>query len=308
MSATVSEPRFVGIDGGGTKTTTVVVDAHGVEIARHQGPTSNPSVIGFDGTVGVLRQGLSAVHADAGAFTGGWIGLAGVDRPGDRERLLPALIDLVPDPRITNDGELILAGLDGQPGVGLIAGTGSIALGRNAKGDRARAGGWGHIIGDEGSGWAFGVAALRAIAAEVDGHGEPAPFTPDLLAFWELDDPREVITKTYAPGTGKREIAALARFTMAAARDGWEPARAVVTQGADDLAIQVTAVARQLALPSPLNVALAGGLLLNVPFYRQLVLTALSERMPLGHVADVPDPALAAARELAHLHESQVIS
>ncbi|MGC4106446.1 MAG: BadF/BadG/BcrA/BcrD ATPase family protein [Thermomicrobiales bacterium] len=309
MSAHGASARFIGIDGGGTKTTTVAIDGLGNELARHTGPTSNPAVIGFDQTVRVLRDGLNGVRTALGfegVFAGGWIGMAGVDRPGDRERILPALADDIVAPRITNDGELVLSGLGGQPGVGLIAGTGSIAMGRNAAGERIRAGGWGHIIGDEGSAWAFGVAALKAIAAEVDGSGDPAPFTADLLAFWELDDPRQIITRTYAPETGKRDIAALARFTVQAALDGWEPSVKTLQQGATDLATQVIAVANRVQPSTAVNVALAGGLLLNIPFYRDLVLTAIADQRPLGTVADVHDPALSAAREIATLHESLV--
>jgi len=301
--------RFVGIDGGGTKTTTVVVDAQGNELARHTGPTSNPAVVGFDETIRVLRDGVNGVRLALGfegVFAGGWIGLAGVDRPSDRERLLPALTGDIVAPRITNDGELVLAGLGGRAGVGLIAGTGSIAMGRNAAGESVRAGGWGHIIGDEGSGWAFGVAALKAVAAEVDGSGPPAPFTADLLAFWKLDDARQIVTKTYAPETSKRDIASLARFTIQAAIDGWAPASEVLHEQAEALAQQVIAVARRLDEDGPLNLALAGGLLLNVPTYRDLVLTAIASRRPLGTVADVRDPALSAAREIAALNESLV--
>lgn len=309
MSADSSTRLFVGIDGGGTKTTTVVVDAAGNELARHGGHTSNPAVIGFDATTAVLRDGLNAVRTTLDLdvhFAGGWIGLAGVDRPGDHEQLLPGLSEFITEPRISNDGELILSGLAGNPGVGLIAGTGSIAIGRNASGDRIRAGGWGHIMGDEGSGWAFGVAALKAVAAEVDGTGEPTPFTANLLAFWHLDDPRQLITRTYAQETAKHDIAGLARFTLQAASDGWEPAVRVVHQGADDLAAQVVAVANRLTIAGPINLALAGGLLLNLPFYRNAVLNSVATRRTLGVVAEVNDPALSAAREVAHLHESQV--
>lgn len=309
MSGETMARRFVAIDGGGTKTTTVAVDARGNELARHTGPTSNPAVIGFEETVRVLCEGIDGVRRALGfadAFAGGWIGLAGVDRPGDRERLLPALTPGIASPRITNDGELVLSGLGGQAGVGLIAGTGSIAMGRNAAGERLRAGGWGHIIGDEGSGWAFGVAALKAVAAEVDGSGGPAPFTGALLAHWGLDEPRQIVTKTYAPETGKGDIARLAHFTIQAAIDGWPPALHAVRQGADELATQVIAVATGLRLAGPVNLALAGGLLLNTPFYRDLVLAAIAGRRPLGTVAEVRDPALSAAREVAAVHESLV--
>ena len=301
-------PYLVGIDGGGTKTTTVVVDASGNEVARHTGPTSNPAVIGFDATAQVLDEGLWAARAVLGfdgVFAGGWIGLAGVDRPGDRERLLPSLTESIAAPRITNDGELVLSGLGGGDGVGLIAGTGSIAMGRNAAGERIRAGGWGHVIGDEGSAWAFGVAALKAVAAEIDGTGEPTPFTSSLVAHWELDDPRQIVTRTSAPETSKRDIARLARFTMQAAIEGWEPSLAAVRRGADDLAIQVCAVARRLRIDGPLDLALAGGLLLNLPFYRDLVLKAIAARRPLGTVANVTDPALSAARDIALAHEDE---
>lgn len=297
-----ADTYFVGIDGGGTKTTTVVVDGSGHELTRHTGPTSNPAVIGFDATNGVLLEGLRAVRQSLGArapFADGWVGLAGVDRPGDRERLEATLATELAHARITNDGDLVLAGLGGGAGIGIIAGTGSIVMGRGKDGNRVRAGGWGHIIGDEGSGWDFGVAALKAIAASVDGFGDPPPFTADLLAAWNLDDPRQIITRTYAPETSKRDIARFASFTIQAAETGFEPSLRAVQHGAQTLAVQVNAVATRLTLIEPLNLALAGGLLLNVPFYRDLVLSEISTRHPIGTATPVDDPALAAAQEIA---------
>lgn len=301
------DPQYIGIDGGGTKTTTVVVDAAGHELARHTGPTSNPAVIGFDATNRVLLEGLRAVRSELESsepFAAGWIGLAGVDRPGDRERLETALATELAETRITNDGDLILAGLGAAAGIGIVAGTGSIVMGRGRNDERVRAGGWGHIIGDEGSGWHFGVAALKAIAASVDGYGEEPPFTTELLVAWGLTDPRQIITRTYAPETSKRDIARFASFTIRAAEAGFGPSRDAVTHGARVLATQVHAVATRLGFTgsTPLNLALAGGLLLNVPYYRDLVLAEIARHHPIGSATPVDDPALAAAQEIARTH------
>jgi N-acetylglucosamine kinase-like BadF-type ATPase len=299
-----NDKLYIGIDGGGTKTTTVVVDATGQELTRHTGPTSNPAVIGFDATNRVLLEGLRAVRqalGTIGPFAGGWVGLAGVDRPGDRERLESTLATELAHARITNDGDLMLAGLGDGAGIGIIAGTGSIVMGRGRGGERVRAGGWGHIIGDEGSGWDFGVAALKAIAAAVDGSDDMPPFATELLAAWELEDPRQIITRTYAPETSKRDIARFASFTIQAAEAGFAPSLQAVQTGARMLATQVNAVASRLALGGPLNLALAGGLLLNVPYYRDLVLAEISALHPISTVTPVDDPALASAQEIASM-------
>ncbi|MGB3307620.1 MAG: BadF/BadG/BcrA/BcrD ATPase family protein [Thermomicrobiales bacterium] len=293
---------FVGVDGGGTKTEIVAVDAAGTEVARHTGPTSNPAVVGFAQCLEVLTTGIRKVANDAGAglpFAGGWIGLAGFDRPGDRERIAPGLAGLIESPSLSNDGELILAGLPGRTGVAVIAGTGSIAIGRNACGERARAGGWGHIFGDEGSGWALGKAALRAIAAQIDGRGPETQLTELVMQEWNLQEPNEIVTRAYGFTDFKPEIAKLSSLTIRASWERDPVAIRIVEQETEQLAAQVIAVADRLRFDQDIPLAMSGGLLLHVLTYRTALLDAIRRHRSLGTVALVLHPALAAAKAAA---------
>jgi N-acetylglucosamine kinase-like BadF-type ATPase len=293
---------FVGIDGGGTKTVTVLVDESGTEITRHLSGTSNPAVIGFDACIEVLIGSIRTVAAESETnlpLTGGWIGLAGFDRPGDRQRIAPALHGAITDLILSNDGELVLAELPERLGVAVIAGTGSIAFGRNATGQRERAGGWGHIFGDEGSGWALGKEGLRAIAEHIDGLGPATALTALVQEAWSLDDPSQVVSRAYDPATGKREIAVLSSLVIEAGCNDDEVANHIIGTEAGKLANQVVAVARRLGFTDALPLAMSGGLLLYVPMYRTRLRDAIQRQQPIGTLSLVLDPALSAAQAIA---------
>jgi N-acetylglucosamine kinase-like BadF-type ATPase len=264
-------------------------------------------VIGFDESARILSSGIHDVAQQLEGrlpFSGGWIGLAGFDRPGDRERLVSPIGDLIVNPVFSNDAELLLSGLVGNVGVAVIAGTGSIALGRSKDGTRARAGGWGHIFGDEGSGWALGRDALAAIAAEVDGRGPSTLMTKLVMDAWDLTDPREIVTRAYDPATGKAGIAKLSSLVT---RADWEDdavAHEIIVRETGHLASQVVAVADRLGFDEAIPLAMSGGLLLHVLTYRQALLDAIAAIRPLAETTLVLEPAVQAARSIAAIfHE-----
>lgn len=275
---------YLGIDGGGTATRAVVVDASGGVCGRGTAGGANQEVIGLDAAVEAVRTAAHAALAEAGAaspVSAAWIGLAGVDTPADAQGFRPSLAPLAGDLRITNDAELLLGALPHGAGLALIAGTGSVVLGRNARGRTARAGGWGHIFGDEGSGYALGVAALRSVARAADGRGEPTTLTPAVFRALDVAAPSAIIARVHQ-NWDKPTIARLASLVVATAEAGDGVARALLWQAASDLAEQAHAVMRALVLEAPegadqapIPLALGGGLLLEAPPYRALVLRAL---------------------------------
>ena len=108
------------------------------------------------------------------------LGIAGVDRPDDAAivRAIMKRIGYKARVLVVNDALVALeSGAPGQPGIVIISGTGSISYGRNAEGMAARSGGWGYVLGDEGSGYWMGRLALRAIVREADGRGHPTTLT-----------------------------------------------------------------------------------------------------------------------------------
>lgn len=293
---------FAGIDGGGTKTIVVVVDEQGNERARIRTTSSNQAAIGTNAAVATLRDALRRAVEDAGAtlpIARAWFGLSGFDRAEDRVRMEPSLRELAASIAMTNDARLVLAGLPGSVGIALIAGTGSIAYGTDPSGASTRAGGWGNLIGDEGSGWAMGRAALAAVAQATDGRGPATVLSERILSHWRLTNPYDLILRVYDPQTSKGDIAGLSGIVFAAQLAGDAVAAGIIDQAVQDLAVIPTAVAQRLAFPDGIPLAFAGGLLLHREPFRQRVFDRIAARVPVEHPVLIDDPALAAARAAA---------
>ncbi|HEY7358415.1 MAG TPA: BadF/BadG/BcrA/BcrD ATPase family protein [Ktedonobacterales bacterium] len=291
---------FLGIDGGGSKTLAVIVDAQGQERGRAQAASSNYQAVGIEAALAALHAAAEQAARVAGGalpVRAAWLGLAGVDRPADQRLLLPRLHALAGSIRLTNDAELLLSALDDAVGVALVAGTGSIALGRNARGAAARAGGWGHILGDEGSGYDIGRQALQAATRAADGRGEATALLEQITRAWGLERPDDMIGRVYNNDDDKALIARLAPLVLRAARDGDHAARQIARRAADELALAALAVCKSLDFSGGrVGLALGGGLLLNETALRGQVLRRIRRRQPLGRVALVEQPALSGAR------------
>lgn len=298
----MTAPLFAAVDGGGTKTAIVIVDAEGTEVARGTSTTSNAAVVGHEEAAATLRELIlsTAEAADATLpLQALWLGLSGSDRPEDHRQLRPRLDDLAADIRMTNDAELALGALPGEVGVAMVSGTGSVAFGRNVQGTKARAGGWGHIFGDQGSGYDMARQALLAFSAEIDGYGATTSLTSRLMAHWDLTDPFTIINRVYDPKTTKGDIAALSRIVAEEAAQGDAIAERIISTAAKDLARFGRAVARRLGLGPSLSLALVGGTLVHVEPFRTQVIDEFRDEWQLASVELVDDPALTAARSLA---------
>jgi N-acetylglucosamine kinase-like BadF-type ATPase len=297
-------PRYLGIDGGGSKTIAVIVDEHGSEVGRGAAAGGNHHAAGLERAVKQIQRALQQAQTNAGGaspIAGAWIGLAGMDNPADRTLLLPQLQPLATHIRLTNDAELLLSALPGAVGVTLIAGTGAIALGSDTHSNSVRANGWGHLIGDEGSGYAIGQAALRAATRAADGRGPATTLLTRIAEIWELSGPEDIITYVYA-NPDKATIARLAPLVFDAWRSGDAVAGRIIRQAAGELAASVLAVAKTLDLPHALPLACGGALLTQAEDYRKLVFARLWRTRPIAPVV-VTEPALAAARAMLTLQE-----
>jgi N-acetylglucosamine kinase-like BadF-type ATPase len=148
---------------------------------------------------------------------------------------------------VTHDAEIALAGaLNGAAGVIVIAGTGSIAYGRNERGEAARAGGWGHIFGDEGGAFDMARHALRAMLREHEGWGPRTALTPALLEAATAADANELLHLWYTPEWPRSRIATLAPVVSRIAEEGDPVARGIVEGCARDLALLAASVRAQL--------------------------------------------------------------
>jgi N-acetylglucosamine kinase-like BadF-type ATPase len=183
---------------------------------------------------------------------------------------------------VVNDALVALeAGAPGAPGVVIISGTGSIAYGRNSLNEGARAGGWGHVLGDEGSGYWIGRAALRAVLREADRRGPKTALTPLLLRHFGVDEAQNLIHEVYQNKLRPAAIGALAECVQAAFTDRDEAAIGILRAAADELEAAGLSVARRLALDrEPFTFILGGGIFRAVPWLREELRRRLSAAMP----------------------------
>lgn len=260
----------IGIDGGGSKTHAIVADLEGRILGRGTAGASNHQGVGLAAAQAAIDKAISSALAGAGLqeeqVRAVCLGLAGAGRADDqvmfdewmRTRLPGALVV------IANDAELVLAAAAGASwGIAVIAGTGSIAYGRNPEGAVARAGGWGPLLGDEGSGYAIGRAALRAAAASHDGRAAPTQLLPAILAHFGLPDAGGLIARAYRPPLPSSEIAALAVLVERVAEEGDGAALEILQRAGYDLAGTAAAVAARLGLRGQFPCAVAGSVLVR---------------------------------------------
>lgn len=301
-----SAPVLLGIDGGGTSTIAWLADAAGNVVGRGQAGPSNMKTVGQTAARAAIDQSIALAFADAGLpprkLEAACLGLAGFDRPPDREVLVGWSNEAQWAERLVfaNDGELVIAA--GTPegwGLGVIAGTGSIAVGRTAAGASARAGGLGPLLGDEGSGYAVALEALRLVARRFDGRdSRPSPadaLTIRLCRALGIESPGQLVTVIYAPGTDRTRIAALAAEVAATAADDPEVERMILEPAGRELALAVAAVARSLGWDSgPVPLAMAGGFLLSTPAVAASLCNHLGRLGYQVSPTPVPEPVLGA--------------
>ncbi len=303
-----AEELYLGIDGGGTHTVALLAGRGGAVLGRGTAGPSNRQAVGTKRALAALDEAVSAAFEAAGRTRGtvasACLGLAGADRPEDQAviREWAERVRLAERVEVTSDAAILLAA--GTPegwGLVLIAGTGSIAFGRAADGRRARAGGWGHLLGDEGSAYALVMAALQAVARAADGRGPATSLTERLLARLGVSQPQGLIAAVYRGGRDRADLAALAPLVVEAATDDVVAAR-IVEEEAQELAQAAAAVTRQLGWAGPVPVALAGGLLLGSEGYRERVIRGVrSLGVQPAEVTLVEEPAQGAV-QLARVH------
>lgn len=264
----MNEPLVVGVDGGGTKTLVWVAGEDAQPLGEATGPASavipgaerhSAEVIGD-----TVREALRAAGREDARPVVLCAGLAGVGRQAQRGALLSALeeLDLADEIMVRADAAIALDDAFGEgPGILLIAGTGSVAFARGPTGDETRAGGWGPICGDEGSGAWIGRRALSVVTAAADGREPETALTGALLTVAEVNDVEDLVP--WAAHATPAQLATIAPVVHAVAEAGDLRANALLSLAAEELVLHVRALARRLfgderaAIP----VALSGGLL-----------------------------------------------
>jgi glucosamine kinase len=265
----------IGVDGGGTWTRVAIADADGEEVVRHRGPAglADPAdpTASTERLVRVIREATEAAGV-ALPVAGLYAGLAGVGDAGVRaivrRRLATAglanRIEVVTDASIALD-----AALGDGAGILLVAGTGSIAHGRAEDGRTGRCGGWGLVVGDEGSGYAMALAGLRGALRAEDGRGAETRLLPEMLAALGLERAGRI--PAWAGRADKADVAALAPRVIALAEARDAVAEDIVAGAARSLARHVEALVERLGPWScPVPLAFHGSVLARPTFARRV--------------------------------------
>lgn len=258
---------FIGVDGGASKTAALVVDEHGNPLGRGLAGGSNHLRVGIEEATRNIERAVNIAMVEAGIAMKqveyAYCGVAGSDHPVHRERVVDSLRIFFPRGNfiVDTDARIALTGAIGfGAGIVIISGTGSVAFGRNAAGEEARAGGWGPTLGDEGSGYWIAREGLSAIVRAHDGRGFATRMTELLCEDYNMCEPDELPRFVYAATTHVDDIARYGRLVIEAAAVGDVVARDILGRGGSELAECVLAIARRLHMAdTEFPVAYVGG-------------------------------------------------
>jgi len=283
----------LGADGGGTKTTGLLADRQGNVVAELRGEGSNQFVIGMDNTAQNLAEliaGLAAAaHRPVGSIGRAVLGLAGMGAVRDRQILTGAIqarlqamgLPSVPL-AIETDGRVALEGaFNGGPGIVVVAGTGSVIMGKSARGEAISIGGWGRVIGDEGSGYFIGLQALKAVSRDIDGRGEAGRLRVSLASRFGLDSRERIIAAVYRE---KFDIPSIAPAVLDAADAGDAVALGILSHASDELSKQIVAAIHRLGLQDGTGLVMIGGLVDHVSVYARMLAAAVRKQVPKADI------------------------
>ncbi|MBK9139889.1 MAG: N-acetylmuramic acid 6-phosphate etherase [Verrucomicrobia bacterium] len=307
VSRTSAPELALGIECGGTRTVALLVGHDGGLRQRVEAGPANLRLL-TDEQLAAHFQELAARLPTPDCLG---VGMAGAREESDRRRIRAAVERAWPTVPcwVGNDLDTALAAADLEacaPGetvtrVIIISGTGSCCFGRNPAGETVKVGGWGHLLGDRGSGYDIARRALRETLARYDESGAWPPLGARLLAALTLNEPNDLVSWLFA--ASKAEVAALSRHVFLALEVGDALARRVVAEAAGDLARDATTCARRLAAKATaLEFVLTGGVFRHAPGYARRVARGLRSSYPRAGVRALTLESVWGAVALARQH------
>ena len=281
--------HVLGIDAGGTKTVCVLADESGTILSEARGPGANLHAAGELAVEKVLHEVMERAIGDRTVVPAAiCLGIAGVDREDEAQvvRAMMRRIGYKSRVLVVNDALIALvAGARDEPAIVLIAGTGSIAYGRNASGEAARAGGWGHMIGDEGSGYWIGREALAAVMRGADGRGPETGLAGEILAHFNVSDVSQLPRIVYDRDQPRMSVAALGPIVQRVAEQGDAVATRILERAADELVAGAQSVATRLEMRGDaFAFYLSGGVFRVIPWLAGELPRRLIEVAPRAQV------------------------
>jgi N-acetylglucosamine kinase-like BadF-type ATPase len=296
----------IGIDGGGSKTEAVLVDERGQVLSWGRGNPSNPNTVPPEEMLASLREAIGQAlsrHDNSSRYPIAvtCFGIAGSTE--NQELIHEAAAKLGIEGQVIVVSDMVIAfwgAITKASGVVVIAGTGSCAYGVGPQGDVARAGGWGYLVGDEGSGFDIGRAGIRAALRAYDGRGPLTALAEYLLQFLHLETVSQVIPAIYHPpgDDSQTRISDFAPLVVRAALEGDPVSQDILRCASRELGLSALAVVRQLALcDQEFELGLVGGIfkageLITAPLRDTVLKAAPRANVFVSH----RPPALGAAR------------
>jgi glucosamine kinase len=289
-SRAAAEARYLlGVDGGATKTLAAVLDIDSRQLHIGHGGPSNQDAVGPTAAVRALLEAADEAIAEAGIsaerLAAAVLAIAGTDTGAIAQNVSSVRTE---DWIVVNDVVAAWASATGTgPGVAVIAGTGSNVFGVGPHDVPWRAGGWGHLLGDEGSGYWLGVQSIKAALDDREAAGPETALSERAPAFFGLETVEELATHVYSKPLTKGEIAALAVETARLAQAGDGVARELYVRGARELGRQIAAVIEQTGLEGSFPVGLIGGAFNAGAVFVEPLTVVIHERAPEARVARV---------------------
>lgn len=280
----------LGVDGGGTRTICLLADLEGNVLGQGEAGPSNFQAVGVETAVCAIRHAIEGAVAGAPSFSSAeaiCLGLAGVDTVQDAA-LIHARIEALKLARqvcVVNDTEIaLIGGVGGERGVAIVAGTGSAAFGCDGDGHKARSGGWGWILGDEGSAFDIGRQGLHAVVRALECRGEHTLLVASLTRRWGLTSKEDLIASLRKRTWSRSEVAGLAEWVTSTAWEGDAIALRITRQAGKELGLLANTVIRQLHVEGEFCIVLTGGVfqageIIIDPLKREVQSTAPEARL-----------------------------
>lgn len=252
---TLAHRFYLGVDGGGTKTHIALINAAQTVVCEGVAGPSNPLRVGVETAVAnilkAINEAVDIGGVSRGDIAAATLGLAGVRRADLKQRIKASFVEQlrIRKTEVVTDAEIALyATTLGKPGLVVIAGTGSVCLGKNAAGEIAISGGWGPLAGDEGGGVGIAREALQAVAKASDGRGIATVLSKRASEYFRASGPENLIVAIYSPQVDNSRIAGFAKFVVETAQAGDTVAMDILSQAGFELGIAAVAVIEKLGL------------------------------------------------------------
>lgn len=293
----------LGIDGGGTKTTGVIANEKGNTIAEATVGASNPNIVDYPHLVKTFSSLVSQLRKkDEDAFkrvSHVFAGVSGAAHSSTKQQLIDVLTEVMPSTSLTVDNDAVIAlysGTMGKAGIVQISGTGSITYGINGQGKRGRIGGWGHFVGERGSGYGLGHDALQAVFSAHDHMGPETALTELIIDHFRVTELSRIIPSIYQANNPKETVASLGRLVMKAADSDDDVAKQIIEQNGLHIGKSITTLIKQLFNPDndelsgvaekdvqekdkTIPVVLAGGLFNRLDLFQQAIKKELQNQL-----------------------------